>query len=96
MKILVVGGGAREHAICDAIYRSKDAELYVLMSNRNPGIAKISEDFIIEKETNVPKVVDYAHQKNVDLVIVGPEAPLESGLVNELNKAGIDACSPTK
>ena len=96
MKILVVGGGAREHAICDAIHRSKNAELYTLMSNRNPGIAKISKDVLIEKEKNIDKVVDFAKQKQVDIVIVGPEAPLEVGLVNELNKAGIQACSPTK
>jgi phosphoribosylamine--glycine ligase len=96
LKILVVGGGAREHAICDAIHRSNDTKLYVVMGNKNPGIAKISEDFLIEKETNVGKVVDYAKEKNVDIVIVGPEAPLEAGLVNELNKEGIKACSPTK
>jgi len=96
LKILVVGGGAREHAICDAVYRSKNTELYTVMSNKNPGIAKISKDFLIEKETNVDKVVEYAKQKNIDLVIVGPEAPLEKGIVNELNKAGIESCSPTK
>jgi len=96
LNILVVGGGAREHAICDAVYRSNNTELFVVMSNKNPGIAKISKDFLIEKETNVEKVVDFANQKNVDLVIVGPEAPLEAGLVNELNKMGINACSPTK
>ena len=96
MKILVVGGGAREHAICDAVHRSKNTELYTIMSNKNPGIAKISKDFLIEKETNIEKVVEYAKQKNVNLVIVGPEAPLEKGIVNELDKVGIKACSPTK
>lgn len=94
--MLVVGGGAREHAICDAIYRSKNTELYTVMSNKNPGIAKIAKDFLIEKETNVDKVVEYAKQKNIDLAIIGPEAPLEAGVVNDLEKAGIQACSPTK
>jgi len=96
LKLLVVGGGAREHAICDAVYRSKDAELYSVMHNLNPGIKTLSKDYLIEKETNVPQVVSYAKEKGIDLVIVGPEAPLEIGLVNELGKNGIKACSPTK
>ena len=96
LKALVVGGGAREHAMCDAICRSNDAELYSVMSNLNPGIQLLAKDFLKEKETNVEKVVEFAQEKEIDLVIVGPEAPLEAGIVNELNKAGIKACSPTK
>jgi len=96
LKILVVGGGAREHAICDAVHRSKNTELYTVMKNKNPGIAELSKDFLIEKETNVENVVKYAKEKNIDITIVGPEAPLEVGLVNELQKNGIQACSPTK
>ena len=96
MKVLVVGGGAREHAICDAVCRSKNVELYSVMSNLNPGIKKMAVDFLQSKETDVETVLNYAKEKNIDIAIVGPEAPLEKGLVNELNKAGINACSPTK
>ncbi len=66
------------------------------MSNLNPGIKLISEDYLTEKETNLKKVVEYGKEKQIDLAIIGPEAPLEAGIVNELNKAGINACSPTK
>jgi len=96
LKVLVVGGGAREHAICDAVCRSENVELYSVMSNLNPGIKLMSVDFLKEKETNVENVVNFAKEKNIDIAIVGPEAPLQVGLVNELNKAGVDACSPTK
>jgi phosphoribosylamine--glycine ligase len=66
------------------------------MSNLNPGIKIISKNYLNEKEINIKKVVDYAREKQIDLAIIGPEAPLEAGIVNELNKAGINACSPSK
>jgi len=96
LNVLVIGGGAREHAICDAVCRSDKTNLYSVMSNLNPGIQKLSKDFLQEKETNVDKIIKYAKEKQIDVVIIGPEAPLEVGIVNELYKAGIKACSPTK
>ena len=96
IKVLVVGGGAREHTICDAVCRSEDVELYSLMHNRNPGIMRLSKDYRIAKETDVEKVVDFALSKNIDLVLIGPEAPLEAGLTDALKEKGINVCAPTK
>ena len=96
MNVLVVGGGAREHAICDAVIRSKDIKLFSVMKNLNPGIKQLAYDYLQQDETNVEKVVNYAEEKEIDLVIIGPEASLELGIVNSLNKAGIPASSPTK
>ena len=95
LNVLVVGGGAREHAICDAVYRSKNVDIYSVMHNLNPGIEFLSKEYLLEKETNIERVVDYAKQKEIDLALIGPEAPLEAGLADELNRNGINVCSPT-
>ncbi len=97
MNILVVGGGGREHAITAAIARSrKDPSIYAVMSRKNPGIAALCEDFLLEKETDVEKVVGFALAKNIELVVVGPEAPLAAGLADALEDAGISVVSPRK
>jgi phosphoribosylamine--glycine ligase len=92
MKILVVGTGAREHAICNAV---KDEELYSIMSNKNPGISRISK-FQLSSEKDLKGVKKYALDNHIDLAIIGPEAPLEMGLVNELQEVGIGCVGPTK
>lgn len=92
MKILVVGTGAREHAICNAV---KDAELYSIMSNKNPGISRISK-FQISSEKDLIGVKKFALNNKIDMAIIGPEAPLEMGIVDELQNAGIGCVGPTK
>ncbi|WMW21185.1 phosphoribosylamine--glycine ligase [Methanolobus mangrovi] len=97
MNVLVVGGGGREHAMVAAIARSrKDPSIYAVMSKKNPGIAELCEDFLLEKETNVEKVVEFALSKNIELVVVGPEAPLAVGLADALEDAGISVASPKR
>jgi phosphoribosylamine--glycine ligase len=93
MKILVIGTGAREHAICQALH--EEADIYSIMSNHNPGIARISE-FKVGSEMDIEGVKKYAQDRKVDLAIIGPEAPLEQGIVDALQGEGIPCVGPTQ
>ncbi len=93
MKILVVGTGAREHAICKAI--EGKGELYSIMSNKNPGIARISK-FHISSENDIEAVKKFAMENKIDIAVIGPEAPLEKGIVDALQAEGIGCVGPTK
>lgn len=77
MKVLLVGSGGREHAIAMAIKKSEpEPTLYAAMKYKNPGIAKMCEDYLLVNEMDIPKITDYADK--FDLVVIGPEAPLGS------------------
>jgi phosphoribosylamine--glycine ligase len=94
MKVLAVGGGGREHAIVEALVRS-NVEIFACMKNNNPGIARRARDCLLVDETDVSKVVEYAKAKGVSLAVIGPEAPLEVGIADKLEDAGIPTASPS-
>ncbi|MEW5759989.1 MAG: phosphoribosylamine--glycine ligase [Candidatus Thermoplasmatota archaeon] len=97
MNALVIGGGAREHAIAKEIKSSDtNIKLYAIMKNKNPGIARLCEETLLGLETDVEKVSLYAKMKGIELAFIGPEAPLEAGIVDELEKRGIKAVGPKK
>ena len=94
MKILVVGGGGREHAIVMKLAQSpKVDKLYCTPGNG--GIAKYAECFDI-KATDINEVVSLAKQISADMVVVAPDDPLVLGMVDALNKNGIRAFGPDK
>lgn len=95
MKVLSVGGGGREHAIVKALAKS-GAEIYAAMGNKNPGIVRASRGFKLLKDTDVENVVKFAAESAVEMAVIGPEAPLEIGLVDALVKEGIGCVGPTK
>ena len=95
MKVLAVGGGGREHAAVEALYRS-DSEIYSVMKNANPGIIARSAKHLLCDEKDIEKVVSFAKENGVELAFIGPEAPLGVGIVDALEEAGIRCASPTQ
>jgi phosphoribosylamine--glycine ligase len=96
MKILVVGGGGREHAISHALALQSAVEVVSVMGKRNPGIARIASAVLIEKETQVRRIVEFASGQQADIAIIGPEAPLEAGITDALEEAGIGCIGPSR
>ena len=93
MKILVVGSGAREHALCWAIARSPLCkDLYCAPGNA--GIEAEAKCIAIESE-NLDGLVKFCQKEKINFVVVGPEAPLVKGLVDKLTTAGIKAFGPS-
>ncbi len=92
MKILVVGGGGREHAIASALARNSDIEIFSVMGKRNYGIARIARDFRLYQETDVSRIVSYADETGVDYAFIGPEAPLEAGIVDQSGSNRYSLC----
>ena len=97
VKILVIGSGAREHAIIKSLNKSKKAkEIYCLASNNNPGISDICSEMKIAEINDTQLVKDYSIEKNINLAIIGPENPLASGVADSLWKARIGVVGPKK
>jgi phosphoribosylamine--glycine ligase len=93
MKVLVVGSGGREHALCWAIAQSPLCdELYCAPGNA--GINRLAECVDISTD-DIDGLVGFATGKSIEFVIVGPEAPLVAGLVDRLKIAGIPAFGPS-
>ena len=95
MKILVVGGGGREHAIIKKLSESHaKPELFAVPGNG--GIAKIAKCFKDIKMTDIEKIVELTKREKFDLVFVASDDPLAKGLVDEIEKIGVRAFGPRK
>lgn len=94
MKVLLVGGGAREHAVGAALKKNPEIELFTVMKNHNPGIMRLSKDVSNHDAMDVQKTVAFAEKTCVDYAFVGPESPLAAGTADELEKIGVPCIGP--
>ncbi|MCL1857857.1 MAG: phosphoribosylamine--glycine ligase [Oscillospiraceae bacterium] len=95
MKILVAGGGGREHAIIKKLSECREnPELYAVPGNG--GISKIAKCFSDIKATDIEKIIELTKQNKFDLVFVASDDPLALGLVDEIEKIGVRAFGPRK
>ncbi len=94
MNVLLIGSGGREHALALALSQSPQLSK-LFAAPGNPGLAKLAECVTLDV-TNHQAVVDFCRVMKIGFVVVGPEAPLVAGLVDDLDRAGIPAFGPTK
>jgi phosphoribosylamine--glycine ligase len=94
MKVLVIGSGGREHALCWKLRQSPLLrELYCAPGN--PGIAGVADRVPLAAE-EVPRLADFAAEMRIDLTVVGPELPLTLGIADELAQRGLAVFGPTQ
>lgn len=94
MKVLVIGGGGREHAVCKKLSESKDVT-QILCAPGNAGIAQVARCIPEVKATDVEGIVALAKSEKADFVCVTPDDPLALGCVDRLEEEGIPAFGPT-
>ena len=95
--ILLIGNGAREHAIAEAIKRSRHQPLlFSFMKSNNPGIALLSEKVFIGSYSNLAAISTFAKECRIDFAAIGPEDPLNNGVVDALATTGFPSVGPSK
>src|SRR5438105_1156988 len=95
MRILVIGSGGREHAICWALSKTSVEPVELFCAPGNAGIAQVAECVPIQVD-DLSALANYAEQSNIDLTMVGPEAPLAAGIVDEFESHGLRIVGPRK
>ncbi|MDE2966034.1 MAG: phosphoribosylamine--glycine ligase [Chloroflexota bacterium] len=94
MRVLIVGGGGREHALAWKLAQSPSCQA-IFAAPGNAGTADLGENLNIH-DSDIHGICNAANERRIDLVVVGPEAPLAAGLVDVLNEREIPAFGPTQ
>ncbi|MFZ0891586.1 MAG: phosphoribosylamine--glycine ligase [Thermoplasmata archaeon] len=95
MRVLVLGGGAREHAIAATLHRA-GAAIYNVAANANPGIERIAQATRRADPTRSDEVVEFARAQRTEYAVIGPEAPLAAGVADALRSADIPVVGPSQ
>ena len=95
MRFLVVGGGAREHAIGIALHRA-GSELFVASANANPGLERLATRSARLDPTEAKRVVAFATDVRAEAAVIGPEAPLAAGVADALRAASVPTVGPDR
>ncbi|MBC8115386.1 MAG: phosphoribosylamine--glycine ligase, partial [Candidatus Saccharimonas sp.] len=94
MKILVVGNGGREHTLVWKLKQSPSVtQVFCAPGNAGTGLDGTNVDI---KATDIPRLIKFATAEKIDLTVIGPEAPLVAGIVDEFQKAGLRVFGPSK
>ena len=96
IRILLIGHGAREHVIAETLKKNPEAELFSYMKSKNPGIAGLSEEIELGNYSNFEKIINFAKKNDIDFAFIGPEDPLNEGIVDSLQEEGIQSIGPNK
>ncbi|HYA36397.1 MAG TPA: phosphoribosylamine--glycine ligase [Candidatus Binataceae bacterium] len=94
MKVLVVGKGAREHALCWRLHQSQTV-WGIFCAPGNPGINQLAKPVDVAP-SDISALIDFARANKIDLTVVGPEDPLAAGIVDEFQSAGLPIFGPTR
>ncbi len=96
-KILLIGSGAREHAVASAFKKGKEeVELYVVGSAKNPGIFGVAKEYLIADVCDKEAIKKFALSVKPDFAFIGPEAPIDAGITDILEEIGVKCASPLR
>lgn len=97
VNVLLIGNGAREDCIAESLLNSpQKPRIFSYMKSRNPGIAKKSEQIQIGSYDDMDAIISFAQASNIDFAVIGPEDPLNKGVVDALEEIGISSVGPKK
>ncbi len=94
--ILLIGNGAREDCIAETFKKNPQVHLFSYMKNNNPGIANKSDKIHLGSYSDLKAIQNFAKENHINFAFVGPEDPLNNGVVDALEEIGIESIGPKK
>ncbi|MEK9133032.1 MAG: phosphoribosylamine--glycine ligase [Patescibacteria group bacterium] len=95
-RILLIGSGAREHCIAEALTRSGKVELYAYAKAKNPGIFKLAKEYCLGSLSDFKPLLEFARKVKPDFAVIGPDDPIADGAADALLELEIHSVAPLK